>query len=122
VFVLALLALVALLGLVAPIAPPPRQAASPSLAPTSSAPLTLRGTGFASGEAVRVDLLPGRGRQRVVRAARANAAGSFRVAYGLVALEPCRGVILAAATGSTGRRATWKRPCRPPHEQPPSLR
>ena len=75
------------------------------------------------GEAVRIELLPGRGRKSALRAVRATEIGSFRLPYGLVALDPCRGFILAKATGSNGSRATWKRPCRrPPHEQPPSVR
>jgi len=120
VLLIALLSLFALLVTGAPASTTP--AASPALEPLSLTPLALRGTGFAPGEAVRVDLLRGRGRKRTVTAARATAAGSFRVRYGLVALEPCSGFILATATGSSGSRATWKRACRPPHEQPPSLR
>jgi hypothetical protein len=94
---------------------------TPSLGPVSLTPLTLRGAGFVPGEAVRVELAPGRGRKRAVRTAHATAAGSFRVRYALVALEPCHGIVIATATGSRGSRATWKRACRPPYEQPPSV-
>jgi hypothetical protein len=125
VLLIVLLSLLALLvtgmpGSTTPTASPSTR--SPSIRPLSLTPLTLQGTGFVPGEAVRIELLPGRGRKSAVRAARATAIGSFRVPYGLVALEPCRGFILARATGSSGSRATWKRACRPPHEEPPSLR
>ena len=111
-----------LLALVALATPASAAEATPSLRLVTLTPLTLRGAGFAPGETVRVVLTPGRGRKQAVRTARATTAGSFRVRYELVALEPCHGFVVAAATGSHGSRATWKRACRPPSEQPPSAR
>ena len=114
------LAAVCLVALVLALLAAARMDASPSLTPSSLTPLALRGTGFAPGEAVRVELVPGRGRRPAVRSVEANRDGRFRVGFDLVALEPCRGTVVATATGLRGSRATWKRPCRPPHEQPPS--
>jgi hypothetical protein len=82
-------------------------------------PLTVRGTGFAPGEHVRLTLRTGRPRA-VSRTARAGSAGTFRAAFGLfVALEPCRGSIVVTATGSRGSRASVKRACLPPSTAPP---
>ena len=94
-------------------------ASTPTLRPITETPLVLSGTGFDAGEAVRVELAPGIGRKRAVKTVRASAAGRFRVAFGLVALEPCRRAVVAVASGSDGSRATWSRPCRPDHGQPP---
>ena len=107
-----------LLALVALATPASAAEATPSLRLVTLTPLTLRGAGFAPAETVRVVLTPGRGRKPAVRTARATTAGSFRVRYALVALEPCHGFVVATATGSAGSRATWKRACRPPSEQP----
>jgi hypothetical protein len=82
-------------------------------------PLTVRGTGFAAGEQVRLTLRTGRPRT-VSRTTRAGRSGTFRAAFGLlVALDPCRGTLVVTATGSRGSRATVKRPCRPPSTAPP---
>ena len=84
-------------------------------------PLTVRGTGFASGERVVVTLRTGRPRA-VSLTTRAGSSGRFRAAFGLlVAIEPCRGTIVVTATGSRGSRASVKRACRPPSAAPPRM-
>lgn len=80
-------------------------------------PLELRGAHFSPGERVTVTLQL---RQlRRARAVSASAAGSFTVRFDpLIAVDPCRGVLVVTAAGSTGTRATYKRICRPPSEAP----
>jgi hypothetical protein len=99
-------------------APPSASSAAPSLRLVSQTPLTLRGTGFRSGETVRVTLTV-----RVLRAARtlrADTLGRFRYRPPLLlALDPCHGTIVVRALGLSSRgQATWKRACRPPDVWP----
>ena len=75
------------------------------------APVTFRGSAFAPREDVRVVLV--RQGRRFVRNAQANERGSFRVGFGLVALDVCRGAVTVSASGDRGSRATYRRPCRP---------
>ena len=93
-------------------------AAAPSLRLVTLSPLTLRGAGFRAGERVRVTLTV-----RVLRAGRtlrADALGRFTYRpQTMIVLDPCRGTIVVNAVGgSSGRRATWKRACRPPETWP----
>jgi hypothetical protein len=96
------------------------QAASavPSLRLVEFAPLTLRGSGFSTGERVRVSIAVRRFHE--ARTLRTDGSGRFIFRYGtLVALDPCRGTIVVTAVGaSSGRKATWKRECRPPDPLP----
>jgi hypothetical protein len=96
------------------------QAASavPSLRLVEFAPLTLRGSGFATGEHVRVSIAVRRFQE--ARTLRTDGSGRFTFRYSaLVALDPCHGPIVVTAVGaSSGRTATWKRPCRPPDVLP----
>jgi hypothetical protein len=99
----------------------PGAAAAPTLRPVSLAPLSMRGTGFQPRERVRVTLTT---RALVRRTTlRAGAAGSFTYRAGLLlAVDPCRGTIVVSALGlSSGRRAAWKRVCRPPDVWPSSF-
>jgi hypothetical protein len=75
------------------------------------APVTFRGSAFAPREGVRVVLV--RQSRRFVRNAQANGRGTFRVRFGLVALDVCRGAVTVSAAGDRGSRATYRRPCRP---------
>jgi hypothetical protein len=75
------------------------------------APVTFRGSAFAPREDVRVVLV--RQSRRFVRNAQANGRGTFRVRFGLVALDACRGAVTVSASGDRGSRATYRRPCRP---------
>jgi hypothetical protein len=77
------------------------------------APVTFRGSAFVPRESVRVTLT--RQGRRFVRNARANERGAFNVRFGLVAIDVCRGAVAVSASGDRGTRATFKRPCRPPH-------
>jgi hypothetical protein len=92
--------------------------AVPSLRLVEFAPLTLRGSGFSTGERVRVSIAVRRLHEE--RTLRTDAAGRFTFRYStLVALDPCRGTIVVTAVGtSSGRTATWKRQCRPPELVP----
>jgi hypothetical protein len=79
-------------------------AAKPALRLVSFAPLTLRGTGFAPRERVRLDLSgAAAARRRVV----ALASGSFAVRFDGAALTQCD-FIRVAAVGSRGIRAGLK--------------
>jgi hypothetical protein len=99
----------------------PAQASStvaPTLRLVQLTPLTLRGSGFGTRERVRITVS-----FRRIRAARtvgADQRGRFTFRYTtLLALEPCRGTLVVTAVGtSSGRRATFKRPCRPPDPIP----
>lgn len=98
---------------------PARAAASaPSLRLVGLAPLTLHGAGFSTGERVRVSIVLRRVRD--ARTIRSDRSGRFTFRYGtLVAIDPCNGTIVVTATGaSSGRTATWKRPCRTPDPLP----
>jgi hypothetical protein len=96
-------------------------ARAPALRIVDRTPLTVAGTGFAPREEVRLTLRTGRARG-FARAARADAAGAFRVAFDvLVAVEPCRGALVVTATGARGSRATVRRGCRPPTVRPPRV-
>jgi hypothetical protein len=76
------------------------------------APVTFRGSEFAARESVRVTVV--RQTKRFSKTVRANAQGAFRVTFGLIAIDVCRGTIQVTATGDRGSRATFKRACRPP--------
>ena len=99
----------------------PGAAAAPTLRPVSLAPLSMRGTGFQPRERVRVTLTTRALTRRTTLTA--GAAGRFTYrASPLVAVDPCRGTIVVSALGlSSGRRATWKRACRPPDVWPSSV-
>jgi hypothetical protein len=79
-------------------------------------PVTFRGSEFVSHESVRVILT--RQRRQLVRNVRANEQGVFRVGFGLVAMEVCRGAVTVSASGDRGSRASYRRPCRPLHLRP----
>ena len=94
---------------------------APALRIVDRTPLTVSGTGFGAREEVRLTLRTGRARA-FARSTRADAAGAFRAAFGvLVAVEPCRGALVVTATGSRGSRATVRRSCRPPSVRPPRV-
>jgi hypothetical protein len=116
--VIALLALVAVTGLAA--AGLAQTSAPPSLRPVKLSPLQLKGVNFKAGERVHLTLRVGRA--SMAREERATRTGVFMVDFGLVAIEPCAGSdLLVRAVGNRGSRASYKRPCKPAHEQP-SLR
>lgn len=116
--VIALLALVLLAGLAS--ASLGQDSPHASLRPVKLSPLQLKGTHFRAGE--HVDLTLTVGRARMVREVRADRAGLFTVSFGLVAVDPCAGSeLLVRAVGRRGSRASYKRACKPAHEQP-SLR
>jgi hypothetical protein len=73
----------------------------PALRIVDGTPLTLRGTGFAAGERVRVLVrVPGREQKRVTASWR----GSFVAAFNKSAYNRCSG-LTAFAIGSRGSRA-----------------
>jgi hypothetical protein len=112
------LVLAFVVALAAAVSAAPMEAAVPTLRPLNLALLTMRGTGFQPRERVRVTLSA---RANVWRTTlRAGAAGRFTYRpEDLVAVDPCRGTIVVTALGlSSGRRATWKHVCRPPHMWP----
>ena len=76
------------------------------------APVVFRGTAFAPVERVRVSLT--RNGRTMTRRTRASRGGAFRVSFGLVALDPCRGAIVVRAVGGRGSRATYRRACQEP--------
>jgi hypothetical protein len=89
-------------------------ASPPTLRATSLTPFTIRGTGFAAQEQVRLELRVGR-RQPTLRRVRADRDGRFTAKFGLfVALDPCTGTVVVTATGAAGSHATYKKQCRPP--------
>jgi hypothetical protein len=92
--------------------------ATPSLRALDVAPLTLQGSGFRAGESVRVRLSVRTLAE--TRMLRSDQGGRFTFRHsGLLAVEPCRGTIVVSAVGAaSGRSATWKRACRPPHPVP----
>jgi hypothetical protein len=85
---------------------------APSLRLVDVVPVTFRGAGFARLEQVRVALT--RNGRTTARRARSSRAGTFRVSFGLLALDPCRGAIVVRATGGLGSRATYRRACHAP--------
>jgi hypothetical protein len=91
---------------------------APSLRLVTLSPLTLRGTGFAAREQVRVTLTVRV--NRVGRTLQADSRGRFTYRpRTLIVIDPCRGTIVVRAVGaSSGRQATWKRACRPPDTWP----
>jgi hypothetical protein len=98
-------------------APGTAPAASPALRAVSMTPLKLQGVRFELNERVVVTLSVAA--RTWTRRAGAGRAGTFAVNFGLIALDPCPGNLLVArATGSSGSRASYKRPCRPPHRHP----
>jgi hypothetical protein len=108
-----LIAFVACLVLVLGAAPAEGSAdRAPSLRLVDLVPVTFRGAGFARLEQVRVAL--SRNGRTTVRRARSSTSGTFRVSFGLLALDPCRGAIVVRATGGLGSRATYRRACHAP--------
>src|SRR5438045_2937740 len=97
-------ALVAAAVLCLALAAPAVAAAPPRLAIVRAAPLTVRGTGFAARERVRVTVRTTT--RTVVRSARTNRDGVFTARFAGVGLGGCGTV---AATGSSGDRATLSR-------------
>ena len=85
---------------------------APSLRLVDVAPVTFQGAGFARLEQVRVALT--RNGRTTARRARSSRAGTFRISFGLLALDPCRGAIVVRATGGLGSRATYRRACTAP--------
>jgi hypothetical protein len=85
---------------------------APSLRLVDVFPVTFRGAGFARLERVRVALT--RNGRTTARRTRSSQAGTFRVSFGLLALDPCRGAIVVRATGGLGSRATYRRACQAP--------
>lgn len=88
----------------------PAATRAPALRLVDTAPVTVRGTGFAGLERVAVALT--RNGRTTVRRTRATRRGSFTVRFGLLAVEPCRGTLVVRATGARGSRATLRRVCR----------
>src|SRR3954447_16975919 len=86
------------------LAAPPIAGARPRLAIVRAAPLTVRGTGFAARERVRVTVRTTT--RTVVRSARTNDDGVFTARFAGVGLGGCGAV---GATGSSGDRATLTR-------------
>jgi hypothetical protein len=85
----------------------------PTLRLVRDTPLTLRGSGFRSGEIVRLTLLRA-GKGRVDRSIRAGAAGTFTARFPLlVATQPCRSLTVRAV-GAEGRQALYTHRCQPP--------
>jgi hypothetical protein len=80
------------------------------------APVTFRGSDFVARETVRVTVT--RQNNTFAKTVRANAQGAFRVTFGLIAIDVCRGYVRAIATGDRGSRAAFKRACRSPDPQP----
>jgi hypothetical protein len=100
---------------------PPGAAAAPTLRAVSLAPLSVRGAGFQQRERVRVTLTTRALVRRTTLTAGAAGAFTYRPSP-FVAVDPCRGTIIVSALGlSSGRRATWKRVCRPPDVWPSSF-
>jgi hypothetical protein len=96
----------------------PGAAAAPTLRPVSLAPLTLRGAGFQARERVRLTLTTRTLARRATLTAGVAGGFTYKPAL-LVAVDPCRGTIVVSAVGlSSGRRASWKRVCRPPDVWP----
>jgi hypothetical protein len=85
---------------------------APSLRLVDVSPVTFRGGGFVRLEQVRVALT--RNGRTTIRRTRSSGAGTFRVSFGLLALDPCRGAIVVRATGVLGSRATYRRACHAP--------
>ena len=75
---------------------------TPRLTIVHAAPLTVRGTGFAGPERVRVSVRAAAG--TVVRSVRAGAGGAFTVRFAGVHLGSC-GDAAIAAVGTRGDRA-----------------
>lgn len=87
-------------------APSPAAGAHARLAVIAAHPVTVRGTGFAARERVRIVLRSPP--DRVVRVARADESGRVTVAFAHVALDRCSTSSIVA-TGAQGSRATWRR-------------
>jgi hypothetical protein len=99
----------------------PGAAAAPTLRPVSLAPLSVRGSGFQPRERVRVTLTTRALVRRTTLTASAGGRFTYRAQL-LVAVDPCRGTIVVSAVGlASGRRASWKRVCRPPDVWPSSF-
>jgi hypothetical protein len=90
---------------------------APKLRLVDASPLRIVGSGFSSGERVRVRARAG-GAKRT-RHVRANADGRFRVRFARLAQDPCSESMSATAVGSDGHRATLKHVRR---QCPPDLR
>jgi hypothetical protein len=86
---------------------------TPRLRLADAAPLTLRGTGFAPGERVRVTVAAARTRTKRLVAGRS---GTFVARFAGITVHRCDG-LFAQASGSEGSLARLKRPqtfCPPP--------
>jgi hypothetical protein len=107
-----------LVALVLPVGAALAVSPAPSLRLVDVAPLTLQGSGFRGGEAVRVRLSVRALAE--TRTLRSDAGGRFTFRHGgFLAVDPCRGTIIVSAVGAaSGRSATWKRACRPAHPLP----
>jgi hypothetical protein len=99
-----LCALLAAAALCVVLAAPAAAGIKPRLALVHASPLTVRGTGFAARERVRVTVRTAA--RTVVRSARTSGAGAFTVRFAGVRLGPCGAV---AAAGARGDRATFTR-------------
>ena len=77
----------------------------------TQAPFTVRGTGFARGESVRVRLLLPK--QEIVRRVRASRRGRFSVRFAGATPDRCAGYAIVA-TGSGGSIARLRRQPRCP--------
>jgi hypothetical protein len=84
--------------------------AKPRLKIVAHAPLTVRGSGFARHESVRVRLLmPG---SEIVRRVRASSRGGFSVRFAGAAPDRCAGYSIVAS-GAAGSLVTLRSPARP---------
>jgi hypothetical protein len=99
---------VALLALAGAAAAP--SATRPSLSIRADLPLTLHGSGFRAGEAVRVTVRMGE--ERRVRATHAGRAGGFTVQFAGVRLDYCATPLLITARGALSGVVTAKIPQR----------
>ena len=79
--------------------------AAPALRVLDTSPVTVRGTGFHSGERVTVTLVLNRSSR--LRSATASAAGRFVALFTGVPIGHCQGYVLRA-TGGRGSQATFK--------------
>jgi hypothetical protein len=86
------------------LAAPAVAGARPRLVLVRGAPVTVRGTGFAARERVRVTVRTAT--RTIARSARTNGDGVFTVRFAGVGLGACGAV---AATGARGDRATLTR-------------
>jgi hypothetical protein len=95
---------------VAAVLGPGTAAAKPRLKIVAHAPLTVRGTGFARGESVRVRLLMPH--SEIVRRVRASRRGRFSVRFAGAVPDRCAGYSIVAS-GAAGSFVTLRWPARP---------